>query len=145
MFVIFSLLFSPLFSFQISGVYFLCYSVGFCWFSVASVVLVSEYHIGKRSFPCGSGVFSGGSAIPIGVRMFCYLDLEQSSPQEQGVKQQDAFFSIKGKMRLPFANGTRGFAKLAHFVATDKLRKERSAAPKHYKNSGFGGNWRVQI
>ena len=49
-----------------------------------------------------------------------------------------------GKMRLPFANGTRGCAKLAQKFATEKLSKGRSVATKHYKNSGFGGDMAVE-
>ena len=54
-------------------------------------------------------------------------------------------FSIKGKMRLPFANGMRGCAKLAHFVATDKRRKGSRVAKKHCENSGFGQIWLLYI
>ena len=67
------------------------------------------------------------------------FDLGQWSAQKQGVKQQDAFvFSIMGKMRLPFAKGTRGCTKLAPKFATDNLSKGRSMAKKRFKNSGFG-------
>ena len=95
------------------------------------------YDIGKRCFPCSSGVFVGlvenqfGSGCSAGLSWSC--GVRKNKELNNGM-----CFSIEDQMRLPFANGTRVCAKFAHFVATDKLRKGRRVGKKHHTNSGFG-------
>ena len=83
-------------------------SVGFCQFSVAPAVLASDYDIGKRCFPCGSGVFWGVVQYQFGSGCSATWAWSSGVRKNKELNNGTRFCSIQGKMRLPFANGTRG-------------------------------------
>ena len=108
----------------IAGIVFICFLLSFCGVCCFGFRLWHR----KRCFPCSSGGFFRAVVLyQFGSGCSASFDLGQWSAQKQGVKQRDAFlFSIMGRMRLPFANGTRGCAKFA----TENVSKGRSVAKK---------------
>ena len=131
----------------ISGVsllrfFFLCWFLFCfgCFCSYGARVMTKE----KKGLLAVLEPFGIGLENPFGSGCSASLSRSCGGPQKQGVKQRDPGFSIKGKMRLPFADGTRASAKLAHLAATDKLRKGRRVGKNHYKDSCLGGKCLLQ-